>query len=995
MSHSSFEKINMSRETRLNQIGEEIEKITESIDEMSLSMGRKNDWSIKQLEMLKHNLEVKYEKLYKESEKDNHINFEELGVDSLVIDESHRYKNNFIYTKMQRVAGINTSSSNRAMDVHLKVQYINEISGGKGVIYLTGTPITNSMSELYVLQNTLQPKDLEKKGINSFDKWVSTFGIVEESDEIKPEGTGYQKKMRLSKFHNLPELIKVFNNIADVKTAETLNLPRPSLKTGKEQIIKAELTEDQKLIVDLLVDRAEEIRKGKIDAEIDNFLKITLDARLLSIDPRILDSEIPYNANTKLNLCARKVAEIYHETTENKSTQLIFCDSGTPKEDKFNFYDALKKELLENGVSKDEIAYIHSAKTDEQKEKLFEKVRNGEIRVLIGSTERMGVGTNVQNKLYALHNLDIPWRPDQLTQRNGRILRQGNENNEVEIFNYITEGSFDSYLWQILENKQKFISQVMTEKSPLRVCDDIDEVVLNYAEIKGLAMKNPFMKEKMQVETEINKLNLLKGNWLDAKERYKDKIENLPLRIEKLETSIKGITLDIETYKNNKPTDFEIILNSKKFNERAEAGEYFMELKSKLEKETNTANIQEIGIYGGLKVGFTTEMGVSKLYLIGNKTYEKELGVSSTGNMTRLENLASDIESQLPIYENRLNEVKKDLENSKEQINKPFEQEERLAYLIQRKVKIDYNIENGITEEINQEDLIVDDNRAIEYNEIKEPIKIEETEKSINSKIEDKPIETKITDKFNSIAKQPKTDINQDELSKELYNGIYHFGKDVLDGKEEYLQLEANGFDRLVLEKIDNNEYSLAHYSTLNGDAMRDPEITFKVEDKNIIPTSYLNDYVGEYQSYEEIKESPKLLLEIKEFFNDWLKNITEQFKNAIENLRNKNIEPTKLEELKEEYMQGDLVRLEHMENEDLPIGSIGFVKKVDDMGQVHVLWQNGSSLALNVNVDKFQKIEIKNLPLKQQFSIGRLKEKLFKNTEMKEKLEQNINRKI
>ena len=371
--------------------------------------GRKNDWSVKQLEILKNNLEVKYTQIYNEKTKDKHIDFEQLGVDCLVIDESHRYKNREIYTKMQRVAGINTSKSEMAMSTHLKAQYISNLNGGKGVIYLTGTPITNSMSELYVLQNTLQPKDLEKKNINSFDKWVSTFGIVEESDEIKPEGTGYQKKMRLTKFHNLPELIKVFNNIADVKTAETLNLPRPTLKTGKEQIIKAELTEDQKLIVDNLVDRAEDVRAGVVDPEIDNFLKITLDARLLSIDPRILDDKIPYNANTKLNICARKVAEIYHQTAENKSTQLIFCDSGTPKEDKFNFYDALKKELLENGVSKDEIAYIHNAKTDEQKEKLFEKVRNGEIRILIGSTERMGVGTNVQNKLYALHNIDIPW----------------------------------------------------------------------------------------------------------------------------------------------------------------------------------------------------------------------------------------------------------------------------------------------------------------------------------------------------------------------------------------------------------------------------------------------------------------------------------------------------------------------------------------------------------------------------------------------------------
>ncbi|WP_369124040.1 SNF2-related protein, partial [uncultured Tyzzerella sp.] len=486
MSHSSFEKINISKETRLKQIEDEIDEITKGIDEMTnLRVGR-NDWNLKRLEITRNNLNTKYEKLYNEKVKDDFISFEQLGVDGLVIDESHRYKNNYVYTKMQRVAGINTSSSNRAMDVHLKARYISDLNNGKGVIYLTGTPITNSISELYVLQNTLQPYDLAKRNINKFDSWVSTFGIVEETDEIKPEGTGYQKKMRLSKFHNLPELMKMFNNIADVKTAETLNLPRPELKTGNIQVIKAELTEEQKILIDKLVFRAERIRSGEVSAEEDNFLKITQEAKLLAIDPRILDKYIGYNPNTKLNLCARKVAEIYHDTKENRLTQLVFCDSGTPKANEFNFYDAIKVELMENGVLEEEIAFIHSANTDGKKEKLFEKLRTGEIRVLIGSTEKMGVGTNVQDKLYALHNTDVPWRPDQLTQRNGRILRQGNENTQIEIFNYITEGSFDSYLYQILENKQKFISQVMTEKSPLRSCDDIDEVVLNYAEIKGL-----------------------------------------------------------------------------------------------------------------------------------------------------------------------------------------------------------------------------------------------------------------------------------------------------------------------------------------------------------------------------------------------------------------------------------------------------------------------------------------------------------------------------
>lgn len=645
------------------------------------------------------------------------------------------------------------------------------------------------MSELHVLQNTLQPKDLDKKGINTFDKWVSTFGVVEESDEIKPEGTGYQKKMRLSKFHNLPELMKMFNDIADVKSAETLNLPRPTLKTGKEQIIKAELTEEQKQIIDLIVERAEKIRNGSINPEDDNFLKITLEAKLLSIDPRILDSSILYNSNTKLNLCARKVAEIYHETKDNKSTQLIFCDSGIPKENEFNFYDALKLELIENGVSKEEIAYIHSAKTDEQKEKLFEKVRNGEIRVLIGSTEKMGVGTNVQDKLYALHNLDIPWRPDQLVQRNGRILRQGNENKEIEIFNYITEGSFDSYLYQILENKQKFISQVMTEKSPLRSCDDIDEVVLNYAEIKGLAMQNPFMKEKMQVETEINKISLLKANFVDSKERYKKQIENLPTKIEKLTKSIENINLDIETYKANKPIDFEITLNNIKFNDRTEAGEYFMKLKSKIEREKNTNNMQEIGNYAGFKIGFTTTMGVSKVYLIGNKTYEKDLGISNLGNITRIENLASDIEKDLTVYKNRLNEYIQNLKQAKEEINKPFEYDKRLNYLLKRKIEIDYNIENN----------------TIEQNAV--------------------TTETTYTENIN---------------------------------------VETNIYDE---------------------------------------------------------------------------KGIT-------------------VDKIREIYPKGTMIMLENMENENLPKGLIGKVKNVDDIGQIHMIWQNGSSLALNVKVDKFKVLD-------------------------------------
>ena len=557
---------------------------------------------------------------------------------------------------------------------------------------------------------------------------------------------------------------------------------------------------------------------------------------------------------------------------------------------------------------------------------------------------------------------DLLDRPDQLIQRNGRILRQGNENKEVEIFNYITEGSFDSYLYQILENKQKFISQVMTEKSPLRACDDIDEVVLTYAEIKGLAMKNPFMKEKMQVETEINKINLLKGNWLDNKEKYKIRIEDLPTRIESLTKSIEKIKLDIETYKTNKDKDFEITLNNTKFEDRTKAGEYFMQLKTKIERDKNANDIQEVGIYGGFKVAFTTTMTTSKIYLIGNKTYEKDLGASGIGNMTRIENLANDIENELPTYENRLNELKKELELLKEEIKKPFEYDERLNYLLKRKIEIDYNIENGITEETNQ--LNIDDIASVP---VENNVKVVEPIEIIESK--------------------------ENDLGKKLYNQLYDWGYSVLDNKEDYIELNATGFDRLVLECIDENEYSLAHYSELNGDAMRSPEITFIAENGSIEPTSYLDDYLGEYQSYEELQESPNLISSLKDFLNGWLTNISTQFQLAIQELKKQkneiqqenltndntlikekvyenNIDTEKViyddkdipvDKIREMYPVGTMIMLENMQNENLPRGTIGQVKKVDDIGQIHTMWQNGSSLALNIKVDKFKVLNNEN----------------------------------
>ena len=491
---------------------EEIDEITAKIDEMKLLSGK--TWSLKQMEIFRHNLQDRFDRLYNAGKKDDTISFEELGVDNLFVDEAHAYKNNYSYTKMQRVAGVGGQSSQRAMDMHMKCQYINEITNEHGVVYLTGTPVSNSMSELYVMQKTLQPSELQRRGLLMFDAWASTFGRVESSLEIRPEGSGYQMKARFARFHNLPELMSMLFLVADIKTADMLNLPVPKLKTGKMRVVKTAITPDQKEIMEELVERAEAIRNKEVDSSEDNFLKLTNEARLLSVDPRILDETLENDPDTKLNTCARGVAEIYHNTEENHSTQLIFCDKGTPKADgRFNFYQALRQELVRLGVEEKEIAFIHDANTDTKRAELFEKVRNGIVRVLLGSTEKMGTGLNVQDKLVALHNLDAPWRPADLTQRNGRILRQENENDEVSIFNYITEQTFDAYLWQILEQKQRYISQIMTGRSALRSCEDVDEVVLQYAEFKALAVSDPKIKRKMEVDNEVYRLQTLKSAW--------------------------------------------------------------------------------------------------------------------------------------------------------------------------------------------------------------------------------------------------------------------------------------------------------------------------------------------------------------------------------------------------------------------------------------------------------------------------------------------------
>ncbi|QOX64418.1 helicase [Anoxybacterium hadale] len=847
MGHSSFELIGLSRERQLAAMEAEIEAITDAIAEQKANAGK--DWPLKQMEIFKSNLQFRYDRLFKAEKKDDVVSFEELGVDALFVDEAHAYKNNFSYTKMRNVAGITGISSQRAMDMHQKCQYINDLNNGKGVVYLTGTPISNTMAELYVLQKTLQPKALEDRGLLMFDSWASTYGVIESSLEIKPEGSGYQMKNRFAKFHNLPELMNMFLMIADIKTADMLDLPTPKLKTGAVQIVKTEITPEKKRIVMELGERAEKIRNGEVDSSEDNFLKLTLEARLLSTDPRAIDPDLPDDPNTKLNVCARKAAEIYHETAEKRLAQLIFCDMGTPKGDgSFNFYEATKDALIAQGVKSEEIAFIHDARTDVQREQLFEKVRTGEIRILMGSTSKMGTGMNVQNKLIALHHLDVPWRPSDLIQRNGRILRQGNDNPEISIFNYITEQTFDAYLWQILEQKQRYISQIMTGRSTLRSCEDVDSTMLQYAEFKALAVSDPRIKEKMETDNEISRLTVLKSSWQSKRNSLQyDISKRYPNEITSTEKKIVKMTADLEAYRQNKPAEFQMVIDGRTHDERTKAAEHFMVRARKLGRQTG--DTLDMGSYAGFSVSLHRGMmsGV-RIVLDGQRSYATDMGESALGNITRIENLAEHIAGDLEVCQAELADLHRQLEAARLESQKPFLGEEKLAQLQRKKVELDLALEfKDSADEILEPD--EDGMEVLDYDPDGE---------------ENTPIRT-----------QPPP--SRLALEQKLYQKLAVFASPILDGDAYYMKLKSDGFEDLVLEAIGGGEYSIAHYYKQNGDAMRDPEITFTIDKQNlsIHPTSFLQDNVGLF--YETAQAKPSMVQDLKDFMSQWFSNTAGQ----------------------------------------------------------------------------------------------------------------------
>ena len=701
--HSQFEKIPLSAERQTAIIERQIAEITQSIEEIKAEQGE--HYTIKQMEKMRKTLQTRLDKLNDTSRKDDVVTFEQLGVDRLFVDESHYYKNLFLHTKMRNVAGIAQSEAQKSSDMFAKCQYLDELTGGKGITFATGTPISNSMTELYTNMRYLQYDTLQRMGLGHFDSWASSFGETQTAIELAPEGTGYRAKTRFAKFYNLPELIALFKECADIQTPDMLNLPIP--KAEYENVV-LQPSEHQKEMVASLAERAEAVRDRRVEPHEDNMLKITNDGRKLALDQRLINPLLPDEEHSKVNALVQKAYEIWDRTKADKSAQLIFCDLSTPKivgktiaadgetiveaEVFDDVYHDIKRKLMNRGVPEEEIAFIHEANTELRKTELFGKVRSGQVRFLIGSTQKMGAGTNVQDRLVALHHLDVPWRPSDIEQQEGRILRQGNRNDTVFIFRYVTEGTFDSYSWQVIENKQKFISQIMTSKSPVRSCEDVDEAALTYAEVKALATGNPYIKEKMDLDIQVSRLKLMKANHTSQIYRLEDNIaKNYPKQIEALQERIRGFQTDMETVRKNLPADkdnFSMKVGNRIFTDKKEAGTAILAMCQEMD---SLQQMVEIGEYVGMRMKVTFDSFNRKfvMSLKGELSHNFELGSDAFGNITRLHNVLDGMAGELSEAETKLNNVTHQLETAKMEVQKPFSAEEELKEKMERLAELD------------------------------------------------------------------------------------------------------------------------------------------------------------------------------------------------------------------------------------------------------------------------------------------------------------------
>lgn len=672
--HSQFEKIPMSVERQRQIIETQIDDVIESI--AFAQDNNAENFTIKQLEKTKKNLENKLQKLNDQSRKDDVVTFEELGVDRLFVDEAHYYKNLFLYTKMRNVAGVGQTEAQKSSDLFMKCRYLDEITDGKGVVFATGTPISNSMTELYTMQRYLQYNKLVDLGLSNFDAWASTFGETVTALELSPEGNGYRAKTRFAKFFNLPELMSTFREIADIKTADVLDLDVPEVERNN---VLTKPSGQQKDILAGLAERAENVRSGAVDPSKDNMLKITNDGRKLALDQRLINPMLPDFEGSKLNACADNIFSLWDKTKEDRLAQMVFCDISTPNgAGKFNVYDDLKEKLIAKGIPENEIAFIHDAKTNQQKQDIFSQVRSGKIRVIIGSTSKMGAGTNCQDKLIALHHLDCPWRPADLQQREGRIIRQGNKNPLVHIYSYVTENTFDAYLYQLVENKQKFICQIMTSKSPVRSAEDIDETAFSYSEIKALASGNPLIKEKMDLDVQVSKLKILKANFLSVKYELEDQIAStFPQKISSAKYNVEKIKSDIELAKSHINDDFALKIKGITYNDKKEAGQ---QLLLACDKSIGSDKVR-IGEYKGFILDLRFDSYHSNKYILtlnGSAHYDVELGQDIFGNLTRIDNVLKSLPGELEKAKNELSKVESDCDSAKEAVNTTFDKEEEL-----------------------------------------------------------------------------------------------------------------------------------------------------------------------------------------------------------------------------------------------------------------------------------------------------------------------------
>ena len=681
--HSQFEKIPLSRERQIALLEDQIADITYSIEAAKEEAGQQ--YTVKQMEKTKKTLKAKLEKLNDQTRKDDVVTFEQLGVDRLFVDESHYYKNLFLYTKMRNVAGISQTDAQKSSDMFMKCRYMDEITGGKGITFATGTPVSNSMTELYTIMRYLQYDTLMNMGMGHFDSWAATFGETVTAIELSPEGTGYRAKTRFARFFNLPELISIFKETADIQTADMLNLPVPEAEYINE-VLKP--SEEQKEMVEAFSERAEQVRGGAVDPRVDNMLKITNDGRKCALDQRLLNDMLPDAGESKVNACVENAFQVWEDGKDTQATQLIFCDLSTPKTDgTFNVYDDVRNKLVERGIPKDQIAFIHEYNTEVKKAELFAKVRAGQVRILMGSTPKLGAGTNVQDRLLALHHLDCPWKPSDLEQQEGRILRQGNQNDKVKIFRYVTENTFDSYMWQILENKQKFISQIMTSKSPVRACEDVDDTALSYAEIKALATGNEYIKEKMDLDVQVSKLKLLKANHTSQIYRLESDIaKRYPVQITALKEKIAGMRVDADVVKGIDLQDndhFAMTVSGKLYTDKKEAGVALISAASSLRSVKSAG---QIGEYHGFALSSEHNF-LSNTYTMtikGKCSYKIEFGKDTLGNIQRIHNALSAIEKKLADTEQNLETVQQQLKTAQEEVQKPFTKEAELSEKMER-----------------------------------------------------------------------------------------------------------------------------------------------------------------------------------------------------------------------------------------------------------------------------------------------------------------------